>query len=126
MIKAERHTAKIREQTNRPLRVWLALYEMADATTRPIMACAVIGRACEIGIDIRVIDVETGYSVMHEAKRCDYVRYLQSLLVYADQYPVDLDRTDESASVTILSLLGYSLDILKPTMKNDNNKLDSV
>lgn len=112
MIYLSKCIARVRKETLMPLRDWLALYEAADEVTRPIMAFALISRACEVGAQLRVMNVEQGRLIISEAKYYDYTFFLDVLLCQIDHYPVDLSSTDEPALETILALLVYSSDVL--------------
>lgn len=118
IIYLKRSTTKIRKETNMPLRDWLVLYETTNKAMRPAMACALLSNACELGIQLRVMDTKLGKFIMSESKRHDYELSLRALLDYTDCYPVDLSRTDESASATILALLGYSLGMVNAEQRD--------
>lgn len=118
IIYLKRSTTKIRKETNMPLRDWLVLYETTNKAMRPAMACALLGKACELGVQLRVMDTKLGKFIMSESKRHDYELFLRALLDYTDRYPVDLSRTDESASATILALLGYSLGMVNAEQRD--------
>lgn len=109
MIYTTKSVAKMAKKTRMPLRDWLALYEATNEAMRPAMACALISKACELGVQLKVMDIKLGQFIMSEAKRHDYIVFLNVLLDHCDHYPVDLSRTDESASATILALLGYAI-----------------
>lgn len=112
IIYVSKNTARMGKETLMPLRDWLVLYEATDEAMRPAMACALISKACEVGVQLRVMDVEQGRLIMSEAKRHNYMIFLHVLIDHIDRYPVDLSSTDESASATILALLEYSSGVL--------------
>lgn len=105
VVKAKTRNAshKALNDVGKPLSEWLAVYNAENDHLKPVLACALIGAACNLGVYEELFSIQEGYDFMEYARKQDYVPPLRLMVELYEDYP-NAGVTDQTPAHELVAL----------------------